>query len=267
MKKYIITAMIISAVLSSCSTVTQANVSSSTSSEITSAVTGETAETSEAETDDSVISSPDEKPADAPAVTESAGSIPKPTQANGLNYHEYDSFEIDENGAVIEKKDLTELSEEEQMAAAQALYEAACSTEWSYSVGTPYAIDSSQYITNEFDWRYDMIITDGVNSMADIEADYYKVFSRKYPNALNETFIERDGHVYVLNAARGTNIFYVNSNIKSVDSVSADEIRFTVVSNYDGSPFDDSGHYEDEAVFTIVREDNAWRVGEFRLPY
>ncbi len=262
MKRYIITALLISSVLASCSTVSQ--VSTAGRHESSSVVTDANGGAGEI-TSDETVTSPSESLAEAEKEN---STVPKPTAENSIDYKEYDSFEIDENGAVIEKKDLTELSDKEKIAAAQALYEAACVTEWSYTIGIPYAVNTSEFVTNSFGWKYYLVINDGVNSLADVENDYYKVFSRKYQNALADTFMESNGHVYVLDAGgRGTNMFYTSSDVKSIDSTGEDEITFTVVSHYSGSPYDDSGYYETEDKFTIVREGDSWRVGEFILPY
>ena len=193
--------------------------------------------------------------------------IPTPN-ISGDKREEYDSIDVDNNGAVVSDVDMLSLSDDELKAFAQTLYESACKTEWSYTVGSPYAIDYDSSVENDLGWKYYMIITEGINSISDVEKDYYKVFSHKYPNALSETFIESDGHVYALNGSRGTNIFYLNSEITSIDSKNDNEIMFTVTSYYNGSPYDDSGSYEDKAEFSMVKDDDGtWKAGKFRLPY
>ncbi|HAE52079.1 MAG TPA: hypothetical protein DCG30_02340 [Ruminococcus sp.] len=225
--------------------------------------------TTAAETDDiqEVTTVTAEKELADPNIFSTPDKVPVPNM-EGDNHEDYENIEVDNNGAVVVNNDMLSLSDDELKAAAQTLYESACKTEWSYTVGSPYAINYDESIENELGWKYYMIITDGINSIADVEKDYYKVFSHKYPNALAETFMESGGHVYALNGSRGTNIFYINSKITSIDSKGDDEIMFTVTSYYDGSPYDDSGSYEDAAEFSMVRDDDGtWKAGKFRLPY
>ncbi|MBR1591554.1 MAG: hypothetical protein IJ666_00875 [Ruminococcus sp.] len=224
--------------------------------------------TSAEETEDAEVTSVSaEKELADPNLMSVPDKIPVPN-IEGDNRDDYDSIEVDDNGAVVVSNDVSSMSDDELRAAAQSLYESACKTEWSYTVGSPYAINYDESVENDLGWKYYMIITDGINSIEDVERDYYKVFSHKYPNALNETFMELGGHVYVLNGSRGTNIFYLKSEITSIDFRGDDEITFTVTSYYDGSPYDDSGSYEDSAEFSMVLdEDGTWKAGKFRLPY
>lgn len=174
----------------------------------------------------------------------------------------------DENGAVVIENDPAEKSDGELIDIAGMLFESACKTQWQYTVGCPYTLDTAKYVTNDLGWQYYLITQDGINSMSDIENDYYKVFSDRYPNELSEVYMESGGRVYALNGERGSNIFYANSEITSLDSRSDDEIFFTVTNNYTGSPYDDTGSYTDTAEFSMVLgDDGVWRAGEFRLPY
>ena len=273
--------VIVCSVLSGCSVVkstgftgvvpleTTETVSSDVIRTETNAVTTGTTVTAPSEFDDTeeatTVSA--EKELANPNMMSSPDKIPVPN-IQGDKREDYDNIELDNNGAVIVGDDMSSLSDDELKAAAQSLYESACKTEWSYTVGSPYAINYDESIENDLGWKYYMIVTDGINSIEDVERDYYKVFSHKYPNALSETFMESGGHVYALNGSRGTNIFYLNSEITSIDSKGDDEIIFTVTSYYDGSPYDDSEYYEDSAEFSMVRDDDGtWKAGKFRLPY
>lgn len=157
--------------------------------------------------------------------------------------------------------------DDEVIAAAQLLFEKACETEWKFTVGSPYSLDTSEYITNEYDWQYCLVTDEGINSLDDVRADFHRVFSESYEDTLDELFREKDGRVYCLNGARGSDIFYESSEITEITGRSDGEIRFKVVSYYNGENFGIESYIK-ETEFVIVRESNrAWRVSEFKLPY
>lgn len=174
---------------------------------------------------------------------------------------------LDENGAVVfEVADDT--SDDELIAAAQKLYESACETNWNYHVGCPYELDYQQYIENDLGWQYNLVTTEGINSLADVEADYYKVFSSSYPNDLNELYIESNGRVYALDGERGANIYYTGSKVVSVTERGDSEITFSVENYYDGDDFEGDGNYTKTAEFSAVIEgDGTLRAGKFTLPF
>lgn len=179
-----------------------------------------------------------------------------------------DSFVYNDGGAVIFKDDSAKEKEEILLAAAQALFESACHTQWNFTVGCPYETDPDDFIETDFDWRFYRIQDGGIRSVADVEDDYYKVFSRRYPNTLSEIFIDGDGVVYALNAARGADIFYTGSEITGVQSKTDDEIFFTVENHYSGTDLDINTPYTQTDTFSIVIEsDGSWHAGQFRLPY
>ena len=154
------------------------------------------------------------------------------------------------------------------MAAAERLFDSACNTEWDFKFDMPFEVDSTQYIENEFGWRYSLITTPGINSLADVENEYNKVFSSKYPNTLSENFCEQNGRVYGFTGGRGSNIFYSASKVTSVDSIGEDEILFTVTSYFDGSDINGSAPYQVEDEFSAVIDENGvWHAGKFTLPY
>lgn len=177
------------------------------------------------------------------------------------------AFQYDANGAVVFNEDYTTQSDSVLMAAAQALYESACQTQWNFTVGCPYSVDMDNYIENEFGWQFHLI-NDGVTtSLADVESDYYKVFSDRYPNPLSEVYCDGADGVYALGAERGMNIFYAYSQVTSIDSRSGDEIFFTVVSHYDGSDRTGEAYDESQTFSAVIGEDGVWRAGQFTLPY
>lgn len=178
------------------------------------------------------------------------------------------SFYYNGDGAVIFEDDYEKESDATLMAAAESLFVSACQTEWKYTVGCPYEIDAEDYIANQFHWQFYRITDSSIKSFADIENDYYKVFSKKYPNQLHELFIESNGAVYALDAARGMDIFYENSTITEIKSKTDEEIFFTVENHYSGTDTDVNTPATKTDTFSVVIEsDGAWRAGEFRLPY
>lgn len=151
---------------------------------------------------------------------------------------------------------------------AQELFETACKTSWDFHVGCPYTLDYNTYIENEFGWQF-FLITDGtISSLADVEADYFKVFSSSYGSDLSEIFIERDGKVYALDGERGADIYYKGSKVTAVKEQSDSEIFFTVENYYSGDDFTGERDITETAEFSAVIEaDGTWRAGQFILPY
>lgn len=177
-------------------------------------------------------------------------------------------FRYDEGGAI--KFDAPAASQDDStlMEAAQALFESACAVEWDFTVGSPYTLDTSEYITGQYDWQYFLVASPGINSMADVRADYHKVFSSRYPDELDNIFMEKDGNVYSLNGARGKDIFYSYSLITSIDKRTDDEVFFTVTNYYTGSAkAPDTPCTEEEEFSAVIDPDGTFRAGKFRLPY
>lgn len=174
---------------------------------------------------------------------------------------------IDVSEGVVFDTPVTEKSDEELIAVALALFESACKTEWDYTVGSPYEIDMNQTAQNQFGWDCYLVTTDGINSLADVRADYHKVFSENYADSLDEVFTEANGRVYCLNGARGADIFYEKSVITAINSRSENEISFTVQNSYSGDDFGGEAHAESEEFVISADSDGAWRVAKFRMPY
>ncbi|MBR6792253.1 MAG: hypothetical protein IKM49_03925 [Ruminococcus sp.] len=151
---------------------------------------------------------------------------------------------------------------------AQKLFEMACDTEWKFHVGCPYKLDPTQYVTNNFGWEFYLVTDSGINSVADVEQDYYKVFSESYGNDLSELYMEKNGRVYALDGARGGDIYYTGSKITEIKSRTDTEIFFTVENYYSGDDFTGEGAYTEKTEFSaVIGKDGAWRAGEFTLPY
>ena len=177
-------------------------------------------------------------------------------------------FNYDDNGAVVVKSPAAEVDDDTLISIANALYDSACKTQWEFTVGSPYRLDTENYIENDYGWQLYLITDPNINSLKDVEDDYHKVFSDRYPdNDIKEIYAEKDGHAYALNGARGANIFYSYSLVTKVDSKKDDEIFFTVTNYYDGTDIDGSAAYSKDETFSVVIEsDGTWKVGQFRLP-
>lgn len=157
--------------------------------------------------------------------------------------------------------------DEDVIAAAQQLFEKACETEWSFTVGSPYTLDNSKYITNSYGWQFYLVTAEGINSLADVRADYHSIFSESYEDTLDELYVEEGGRVYCLNGARGSDIFYEGSEVVEITGRDEGEIRFKVVDSYNGASFGGEA-YTEEREFVIVKEsDGKWKVSKFKLPY
>ncbi|HOR21492.1 MAG TPA: hypothetical protein PLY43_02085, partial [Ruminococcus sp.] len=85
-------------------------------------------------------------------------------------------------------------------------------------------------------------------------------------DGLDEMFAEQDGKAYSLSVGRGGNIFYESSEITGIQSRSENEVVFSVVNHMNGSDFGD-GPVDEQDTFSLVAEDGALKVGQFRLPY
>jgi hypothetical protein len=151
---------------------------------------------------------------------------------------------------------------------AQDLFDTACVTDWNFHVGCPYNLDFNTYIENNFGWQFYLVTDDNINSLDDVKADYFKVFSSSYGCDLEQIYMEENGRVYALNGERGSNIFYIRSEVTAVRQKTDTEIFFTVTNYYSGDDYNIDESYEETADFSAVIGDNGkWYAGEFTLPY
>ena len=190
----------------------------------------------------------------ADATEKASQTIPTSALVGGLHYPD--------GGEEFEEQLETDV-----IAAAQALFFKACDTEWQFTVGSPYSLDTSQYITNEYGWQFFLITEDGINSLDDVREDYHRVFSENYNDTLDEVFMEDNGRAYCLNGARGSDVFYEGSKIVEITDRADGEICFMVENSYSDNGFG-GGAYTENAKFMVVKDsDGVWRVGKFKLPY
>lgn len=179
------------------------------------------------------------------------------------------SFSYDSNGAVHFESEPDMSDDKLLISVAQALFESACHTQWNFTVGCPYEVDVNSTVQNGFGWNYYKITDENIKSLSDVENDYYKVFSERYPNEdLNMLYLEYEGNVYALNGQREMNIYYSVSRIKNVQSRTDDEIFFTVENLFEGTDKNPNEDYSEEDTFSVVvSPDGTWKVGKFTLPY
>lgn len=190
----------------------------------------------------------------AEATEKATSPIPTSALVGGLHYPD--------GGEEFEKQ-----LDAEVISAAQELFFKACDTEWQFTVGSPYSLDTSQYITNEYGWQFFLITDERINSLDDVREDYHRVFSENYEDTLYEVFMEDNGRAYCLNGARGSDVFYEGSNIVEITDRADGEICFRVENSYSDDGFG-GGAYTENAEFTVVKDsDGVWRVGKFKLPY
>ena len=176
------------------------------------------------------------------------------------------AFSYDDNGAIVFDSPEEKLDDAVMISAAQKLFESACQTYWKFLINCPYELDYSDYVENDFKWQFYKVKDSDVHSMADVERDFNKVFSSRYPNDLSTNYRESNGSVYALNGERGAHLYYSASKITGIESRTDDEIFFTVENYYDGSDFSDEPYSETDT-FSMVLEDGIWKAGRFTLPY
>ncbi|MDE5570239.1 MAG: hypothetical protein K2I82_06245 [Ruminococcus sp.] len=231
----------------------------------------ETSEITQSETSENTEPATTEQATESEMTTESVSTIAEVTTemipetttvTTSENYSQIDASE-----GIVFDTPVAEKSEPELIAAALALFQSACKTEWDYTVGSPYEIDMNQTAQNQFGWDCYLITTEGINSLADVRADYHKVFSENYADSLDEVFTEVNGHVYCLNGTRGADIFYEKSVFVSIDSRSESEIAFTVQNSYSGDDFGGNAYNTQDEFVISIDSDGAWRVAKFRMPY
>ena len=261
-------AMLSALILAACAASCNEKTGKADHSDVSTAAASTTEAATEAETEsdatEAAASTKKAAETQTQSVTTAAASVTTAAQSGSSDAN----FTYDANGAVQFKEDSAEADDQTLMAAAQALYESACKTQWYFTVGSPYELDMNDYIENQYNWQFYRIKDANITSMADIRADYHKVFSDRYPDELDLLYMEKDGHVYALAGSRGANIFYGYSKITDIRSKGEDEIFFTVTNYYDETDFGGENSYSEEEEFSVVIDsEGVWRAGKFRLPY
>ena len=257
MKKHILTVIAAAMLCGLCSCgdkVTSESAGQATTSAPTEAASTEEEVTeAEAETTAAAVT-------EAPAVSTDVQPASAPEGADLSVFHNNGS------GAVVFDAPAGDQSEATLIAAAQLLYESAHETNLKFTIGCPYTCDTSQYVEGSYGWQFYLVTQDGINSVADVKADYHKVFSDKYPDHIDETYMDSNGRVYCLSGERGTNIEYVKSEVVSYDGKTDDELFFTVCDYYDASAWGDGPYTENRTFSAVIDPDGTWRAGAFTLP-
>ena len=110
-----------------------------------------------------------------------------------------------------------------------------------------------------------------VNSIDEINDKYHEFFSDRYPeNDIRNSgmLFEKDGHVYLRPAGKGSNILFRSTEVSEVLYQSDDEIFFIVDNNYDDLDFDGTAKWTEKTLFSVVvQPDGSWKVGKFTVPY
>lgn len=155
----------------------------------------------------------------------------------------------------------TEMTAAKWCAQAQQIYETAATTYFTYlcsSDGFTYdaedCIDGGWYrVTN-------------CNTLEDAEAEYYSVFAKSgHETDLDKQFQIVDEKLYRLCGDRGADISYLDSKVTELLESTTDTLTFSVVSTYQFPDASEITTQEDR--FTLVWERDAWRVGQFTMPY
>ena len=111
----------------------------------------------------------------------------------------------------------------------------------------------------------------GVSSIDDIRKMYLEEFSERYhANDIGDDYpyFEKDGKVYSSPGSRGSNIFFQDTEITEIQSITEDEITFNVSNYYSGEGIDDTLPWTEQTVFSVVvQPDGSWKVGKLTLPY
>lgn len=197
----------------------------------------------------------------------SAGDVPAESTTDAGEKATSSAEEGAEDSGVQEEHQASdELSDEEILEAAESLYQSACETEWSFTVGSPFAINTANFVENSYGWQFFLVTEEGVSSMDDVYREYHKIFAEEYADHLGELYMEKNGRVYCLNGARGSDIFYSHSEITSIRKKTEGRVEMTVTDFYDGTDFGEEP-YSIDRDFVMVNTGEGWRAAEFTLPY
>lgn len=154
----------------------------------------------------------------------------------------------------------SEISETEDIQAAGELqYEKSCQVTWNMLIGCPYNLDYNT-MTNSGA----VLINDpAVSSLDDIKEDYCQVFAT--PDAgLYEKYFESESGVYCFDGGRGSNIYYVSTDLELV-SESETQAVFNAVSHY-ADPETGEAQEDKTCEFVMIRSDGEWKTQTFTLP-
>ena len=147
-------------------------------------------------------------------------------------------------------------TEAQWLAEAQELYMKGCDLAFRYlCTGSEFPIDRENL--EIIDKTYFLT---ACGSFEEATAPYYELFSKKYHSSDFEgLLLEQNGRLYAARAVRGMDMTYLSSQVDKLVSVSDEEAVFSVTIEYEEG--------ESTAEFSLVLEENKWKIGRFTLPY
>lgn len=147
-------------------------------------------------------------------------------------------------------------TESEWLAAAQQMYRDGCDMAFRYlCTGSEFEFDMQNL--DIIDKTYFLTTC---ASFDEATKQYYELFSREYhANDFDGLLLEQNGRLYAARGARGMDMTYLSSEVEKLVSVSENEILFSVLVEYEDGT--------EEMEFSLVPEDDVWKIGRFTLPY
>ena len=190
MRKYLtlLTAVVLVSALTGCSSGNNSGAESGDSSQVSSsdvqtntASETSTEQTTAAETTEAATSTA--QTTSAASLQTSAASTVSGTETTvvttAAGNSEKAEFQYNSDGAVEFSGDPAAQNEDTLIAAAQAVYDAACQQQYRFTVGSPYTLDHETYVENDMGWQFYLVTDENINSLADVEADYDKIFKNE----------------------------------------------------------------------------------------
>lgn len=178
---------------------------------------------------------------------------------SNINSEEPPEFLSDENKKLFERAEYITFFTLVSTGFDSTVDESRLTTDFEGSDGSLYAYETD-YMYSDFE--------DYISSVFTGEA------LEKVKNDLGSYFETSDGKLCWVDAARGTNIFYVDKTFEPV-SETDDKIEFKAIANYSGEAvygseeaFNESGDggeyaWSEEYNFEMVKTDDGWRVSRF----
>lgn len=210
------------------------------------------------------------EPTKAPETEESEAETkaPEDTSAPAEEATADPNFNVDtDKYGAVSFKPSPDATNAQLIKAGQTMFETACEYDWKFHVGCPYPLDYQTYVENDLGWQFFLVTDPNIKSLADVEADYFHVFSESNGSDLDELYVEKNGRLYALDGARGTDVFYESSVITSVKERTVGKVVFTVENNYSGDDFGDTPHTETDEFIVEIDDSGSWKVTKFALPY
>lgn len=160
--------------------------------------------------------------------------------------------------------------ESDWIAWANGMHQRACTLEFESSSGMNFQYDTSSSIqVNGMEYY----LCTNYSSIEEASAEYYAFFTKEGRENVFSGFVaEQDGALYVCPLGRGSDIYYKDSCVVSLDRIEECKVVFSVDNYYYTDAYFDSNGADDSYTtqkndFSVVFEDGVWKVEEFYLPY